>query len=69
MPPKTNLRAYFKQKAAGYKRPVAKRQVPNPDMIISTTENVNRAEIEMAIDEVEKSTVWKNNYSNILKHS
>ena len=34
-------------------------------MIISATENVNRAEIEMVIDEVKKSTAWKNPYSNI----
>ena len=36
-------------------------------MIIPATENVNRAEIEMVIDEVEKSTARKN-YYNIPKH-
>ena len=37
-------------------------------MIISETENINRAEIEMVIDEVEKSTVSTNHYNNIPKH-
>ena len=36
-------------------------------MIISATENVNRAEIEVVIDEVEKSTARKNYHSNIPK--
>ena len=38
-------------------------------MIISASENVNRAEIEMIIDEVEKSTAWENHYYNIPKHN
>ena len=41
MTPKTDLKAYFKRKAAGYEGPVA-----NPEMIIPATENVNRTEIE-----------------------
>ena len=38
------------------------------EMIVAATENVNRAEIEMAIDDVEKSTAQKNHYCNIPKH-
>ena len=37
-------------------------------MIMSATENVNRAEIEMVIDGVEKSSAWKNHYNNIQKY-
>ena len=37
-------------------------------MIISAIENVNRAEIEMVIDVVEKQTVRKSYYNNILRH-
>ena len=37
-------------------------------MIIPATENVNIAETEMVIDEVEKSTAQKNHYNNIAKH-
>ena len=36
-------------------------------MIIPATENVNRAKIEMVIDEVEKSTARKIHYKNIPK--
>ena len=36
-------------------------------MIIPATENVNRAETEMVIDEVEKSTARINHYNNIAK--
>ena len=54
---KTDLRAYFKRKAAGYEGPV-----------ISATESINRAEIEMVIDEIEKPTSRKYHYNNIPKH-
>ena len=37
-------------------------------MIIPISENVNMAEIEMVIDEVENSTARKNHYNNIRKH-
>ena len=37
-------------------------------MIIPATENVNRAEIEMVIDEAEYSTAQKNHYNNIPRH-
>ena len=37
-------------------------------MIISETENVNKAETKMIIDEEEKSTAWKNHYNNIPKN-
>ena len=37
-------------------------------MIISATENVNRAEIEMVIDVAEKQTVRKCCCNNILRH-
>ena len=63
MTPKTDLKAYFKRKAAGYEGPVA-----NPEMIIPATENVNRTEIEAAIDEVEKSTARKNHCNNIYSN-
>ena len=68
MASKAELRTYFKRKAAQSEGAVAKKQVANPEMIIPATENVNRAEIEMAIDEVKKSTARKNFYNNIAKH-
>ena len=67
MASKTDLRAYFKHKAAGSEGPVAKKQIANPEMIIPATENVNRAKIEMVIDEVGKSTARKIHYKNIPK--
>ena len=51
---KTDLRAYFKRKAAGYEGPV-----------ISATERINAL---MVIDEIEKPTSRKNHYNNIPKH-
>ena len=60
MPSKTDLRAYFKRKAAVFGGPVAKKKIANPEMIIPSIENVNRAETEKVIDEVEKSTAWEN---------
>ena len=59
------LRVYFKHKAAGSEGPESKMQTANPERIISATENVKRAGIEMVIDEFKKSTAWKNHYSNI----
>ena len=38
---KTDLRAYFKRKAARSEGPAAKNQIANAEMIIPTTENVN----------------------------
>ena len=67
MASKTDLRAYFKCKAAGSEGQVAKIQIENPEIIIAATENVNRAEIEIVIDVVEKSTARKNRYQNIPK--
>ena len=67
MASKTDLRAYFKRKAARSERPGAKTQIANPEMIIPANKNVNRAEIEVVIDEVEKSTTRKKHYNNISK--
>ena len=58
MASKTDLRTYFECKAAGSDGPVAKKQIANSGIIIPATENINRVEIEMVIDEVEKSTTW-----------
>ena len=43
MASKTDLRAYFKRKAARSERPGAKMQIANPEMIIPANKNVNRA--------------------------
>ena len=64
---KTDLRAYFKCRATGSDGPGAKKKNPNPEIIASATEHVNRAEIEMVMDEVEKSTS-RQNCNNIPKH-
>ena len=64
---KTDLRAYFKSRATASDRPTAKKKNPNPEIIASATEHVNRAEIEMVMDEVEKSTT-RQSYNNIPKH-
>ena len=51
MASKTDLRAYFRCKAAGSEGPAAKKkQIANLEMTIPATENVNRAEIEMVIN-------------------
>ena len=64
---KIDLRAYFKRKATGSDGPAAKKKNPNPQVIVSATENVNREEIEMVMDEVEKSTACENYiYQNIF---
>ena len=54
MSSKTDLRPYFKRRATGSDGPSAKKKNPNPGIIASATEHVNREEIEMATDEVEK---------------
>ena len=68
MTSKTDLRAYFKRKAAEAEGPVAKKQITNPEIIIPATKKVNKTETEMVKDEVEKSTARKTHYSNIPKH-
>ena len=67
MSSKTDLRAYFKRRATGSDGPAAKKKNPNPEIIASATEHVNRAKIEMVMDEVEKSTA-RQSYNNIPKH-
>ena len=64
---KTDLRAYFKHRATGSDGPAAKKKNPNPEIIASATEQVNRAEFEMVMDEVEKSTA-RQSYKNIPKY-
>ena len=67
MSSKTDLRAYFKRRATGSDGPAAKKKNPNPEIIASATEHVNRAENEMVMDEVEKSTACQS-YNNLPKH-
>ena len=67
MSSKTDLKAYFKRRATGSDGPAAKKKNPNPEIIASPTEQVNRAEIEMVMDDVEKSTA-RQSYNNISKH-
>ena len=67
MSSKTDLRAYFKRRATGSDGPAAKKKNPNPEIIASATEHVNRAEIEMVMDEVEKSAACQS-YNNLPKH-
>ena len=55
MSSKTDLRAYFKGRATVSDGPTAKKKNPNPEIIASATEHVNRADIEMVMDEEEKS--------------
>ena len=67
MSSKTDLRAYFKRRATGSDGPAAKKKTPNPEIIVSATEHVNRKEIEMVMDEVEKSTACESYiYQNIF---
>ena len=54
MSSKTDLRAYFKRRATGSDGPAAKKKNPNPEIIASATEHVNRAETEVVMDDVEK---------------
>ena len=56
---KTDLRAYFRCRATDFYGGAAKKKNPNPEIIASTTEYINRVEIEMVKDEVEKSTLVK----------
>ena len=44
-----------------------KKKTPNPEMIASATEHINRVETEMVMDKVEKSTACQS-YNNIPKH-
>ena len=67
MSSKTDLRAYFKRRATGSDGPAAKKKNPNPEISASATEHVNRGEIGMIMDEVEKSTA-RQSYSNVPKH-
>ena len=67
MSSKTDLRAYLKRRATGSDGPAAKKKKPNTEIIASATEHVNIAEIELVMDEVEKSTA-RQSYNNIPKH-
>ena len=60
---KTDLRACCKGRATGSDGPAAKKKNPNPEI----TKHVNRAEIEMVMNEAEKSTA-RQSYNNIPKH-
>ena len=59
---KIDLRVNFERKVAGFEEPVAQKKIANPEMIIPATKKINRAELQMVIDEVEKSTARKNHY-------
>ena len=50
------------------KNQLQEKQIPNPEMIIPITGNVNRAKTEMVIEEVEKSTAQKNHCNSIPKY-
>ena len=65
---KTDLRSYFKRRATSCDGPAAKKKNPNPEIIASATEHVNRVEIQMVMDEVENPTACQN-YNNIPKHN
>ena len=67
MSSKTDLRAYFKRKATGSNGSAGKKKNDNPETIASATEHINRAKIEMVMDEVEKPTA-RQNCNNIPKH-
>ena len=68
MSSKTDLKAYFKRRATGSDGPAAKKKNPNPEIIVSATEHVNRAEIEIVMDEIEESTARQScsKYQNIF---
>ena len=68
MSSKTHLRAYLKRRATGSDGPSPKKESPNPETIASATEHVIRAEIEMLMDKVGKSTA-RQSYNNTPKHS
>ena len=60
-------KSIFKRRTTGSDGPAAKKKNPNPEIFASATEHVNRVEIEMVMDEVEKSTA-RQSYNNIPKH-
>ena len=64
---KKDLRAYYKCRVTGSDGSTDKKKNPNPEIIASATEHVNRAEIEMVMDEVGKSAA-RQNYNKIPKH-
>ena len=66
MSSKTDLIAYFKRKPTGSNGPAAKKKNHNPEIIASSTEHINRAKIEMVMDEVEKPTA-RQSCNNIPK--
>ena len=68
MSSKTDPRVYFKRTATVSDGPSAKKESSNPETIAFATEHVIRAEIEMVMDEVGKSTT-RQSYNNIPKHS
>ena len=59
MSSKSDLRAYFRCRATGSDGPAAKKKNSNPEIIAFATEHVNRAEIEMVMDEVESQILVK----------
>ena len=64
-----HLRAYFKRKPVRFEGPVTKKKPQKKSRNnYPPCENVNRAEIEIVIDEVEKLTARKNYYNIIPKH-
>ena len=67
MSPKTDLRAHFKRRATGSDGCPAKKKNPNLEIIATTTEHINRAKIEMVMDEAVKSTA-RQSFNNIPKH-
>ena len=67
MSSKADLRACFKRRATGSDGPATKKKNPNPEIIALATEHVNRAEIEIVMDEIERSTA-RQSYNNIPKH-
>ena len=64
MSSKSDLRSYFGLRATSSDGLAAKKKNPNPEIIASATEHVNRAEIEVVMDEVEKSNACQS-YSYI----
>ena len=67
MSSKTDLRVYVKHRATGSDGTAVKKKNPNPEIIASAGEHVNRAEIEIVVVEVGKSTA-RQSYNNIPKH-
>ena len=69
MASKTDLRSYFKRKAEESKPASKKVKLASPEIIVSASENVNPAEIEIAKDEVKKSVRAETLCNHIRKHS